>query len=254
MNSDAFEQSRELTDALREELRDIRRDVEAMVDSSMRRAADPERIEALVREAVRREMKARSSWLVTNAAWLAPVAAALVGLALGLSLFAVLSVRSRPSPPVEQAAVESAPVARAVLQVQAPDPARTAARYDSLFAARDPVFEPLLQLLERPDGNMTVRAAAAAWRLGRLNETNRGVLHSAFVQLALHQLDATIPVDGGLMRNPCRGASCDALLRVWRDQGERFAMPPYHAGVADDSAAIGVAERVLVMHGLESGG
>ncbi|MGH7555391.1 MAG: hypothetical protein ACREMQ_20510 [Longimicrobiales bacterium] len=257
MNSgDAFERSRELTDQLRDELRDIRRDVEALVEGEVRRATDPGRIEALVREAVRREMTARSSWLVTNAAWLAPVAAALVGLALGLSVFAIVSVRARTPQAAEQAAIviDPAPAARSVLPVETPDPANVAARYDSLFAARDTVFEPLLRLLERPDGNSTVRAAAAAWRLGRMNETYRGVLHSAFVQLALHELDPTIPVDGGFLRNPCRGTSCDALLRLWRVQGESFAMPPYHAGAANDSAAVRVAERVLVMHGLESDG
>jgi hypothetical protein len=251
-SKDAFERSREQTDQLREELKDIRRDVEALVEDEVRRAADPARIEALVRQAVSRELTTRTPWLVTNAFWVGPLTGALVGLAIGLSAFTLVSVR-RGTPAADAvmvaaadpgAAPESAPPAASPRR----EPAQLAARYDSLFDARAAAFDPLLRAVESSTSNEIVRSAIAAWRMGGMTAVQRERLHAALVQLALRDAgEAGITIDGGMLRDPCRGASCGALLAVWREQGERLTMPVYTATAAEDNAAVRIAERVLVL-------
>ncbi len=251
-----FQRSRELTEEVREGLRDIRRDVAAIVDAEVRRAANPAKIEALAREAVRREIVAKTPWLITNAIWVGPVTGALLGLALGLSIFASLRVRGGKEPADAPAGVVAdvrAGTAAGAAALSDPlAPVHLAARYDSLFGARDSAFLPMLRSLEAATASASVRAAVAAWRRGLMTEAQQERLHSAFVQLTLREIDPAVPLDGGILRSPCRGSSCRALLRMWSDRERRLALPPFHTGATGDSAAIRIAERVLVLARVES--
>lgn len=255
-----FDRERELTESLREELRDLRRDVEAIVEREVRRAADPARIEATVRESVRREISARTPWLIANAAWVGPLAGVLVGLALGISVFALVASRRGDGSPVDSPPVamsnpspNGAAAAAPSASEAARDAASQAARYDSLFEARSPMFDLLIRSVDTGTTNPTVRAAIASWREGSMTPTEADRLHVAFLQLVLRDaVDLGLEIDGGILRNPCRGSTCGALLRVWQDRGERMGLPAWHAGVAEDSAAVAVVERMLVLDRLEA--
>jgi hypothetical protein len=126
-----------------------------------------------------------------------------------------------------------------------------AAVYDSLWAARSPVFEPLLERLEGVTGESTVRRALDAWRAGSATPLQRDLLHSALVQYSLREMGADLSVDGQLLRNPCRGASCSALLNFWETRREEFALPPVPEDAPRNTDALRVAENVLVLRTLE---
>lgn len=252
---DAYRASRQQTERLEQELRDVRRDVEAIVTQEVRRATDPARVEAVVRDAVRREMAARTSWLAAQAKWVAPLAGLLLGLALGLSIFAVV-VAQRDGAAISDgttvatldAPAASAPTATRDTPAPAADPARVAARYDSLFGAADRAFLPLLGAVDSATTNAVVHAGVAAWGRRPLTQPERDRLHAALVQLVLRDVaDPALVVDGEILRDPCRGTTCGALLRVWRERGRELSLPAYHAAAAEDGAAVRQAERVLVM-------
>jgi hypothetical protein len=255
---DAYRASRQQTERLEQELRDIRRDVEAIVTQEVRRATDPARVEAIVRDAVRREMAARTSWLAAQATWVAPLAGLLLGLALGLSIFAVVVARRDGAAMADGTTVATldAPAAAASPEAPAPviDPARVAARYDSLFGAADRAFLPLLAVVDSATTNAVVHGAVAAWGQRALTPAEKDRLHGALVQLALRDLvDPGLVVDGEILRDPCRGTTCGALLRVWRDRGRELSLPAHHAAATEDGTAVRQAERVLIMSRLAAG-
>jgi hypothetical protein len=125
--------------------------------------------------------------------------------------------------------------------------------YDSIWRARSPLFEPLLAQLEDATTESGVRSALDAWRSGTLTPLQGDLLHSALVQLALEQeIGADLNVDGQLLRNPCRGASCTALLNFWETRAGSVGLPPVPENAPTDLAALRVAENVLVLKALEN--
>jgi hypothetical protein len=129
--------------------------------------------------------------------------------------------------------------------------------YDSIWRARSPLFDPLLGQLEDATSERSVRSAIEAWRAGNLTPLQGDLLHSALVQLALEQqIGADLTVDGQVLRNPCRGASCTALLNFWETRAGSVGLPPVPENAPTDLAALRVAESVLVLKALEraSGG
>jgi hypothetical protein len=127
-----------------------------------------------------------------------------------------------------------------------------AAVYDSLWSARSPMFDPLFERVESATRETTVRRALAAWRAGSATPLQRDLLHSALVQYALREeMGAELSVDGQLLRNPCRGASCSALLNFWETRRDDYALPPIPEDAPRNTQALRVAENVLVLRTLE---
>jgi hypothetical protein len=132
------------------------------------------------------------------------------------------------------------------------DASQRAAVYDSLWDARSPLFEPLLVHLERATSDRAVNDALEAWRAAALTPLQSDLLHSALVQYALTQeTGADLTVDGQLLRNPCRGTSCSALLNFWETRKDSLGLPPVPEDAPTDPAALRVAENVLVLEALE---
>lgn len=258
MSGDPFRDEQALTDALRDELRQVRGDVEAIVRREVTRAGiDPAHVQAVVRQAVAKELDARTPWALARIRWVGPAIGAAVGLALGLSVFAVYAVRRAPeSPPTPVAQTEApAPPAaeRAATAVRA-DPAALAARYDSLLLAHAPPLGALVDALDPLTRNPDVRTAIAAWRLGRMSDTQRDRLHAALVQSVLRaEVDSALVIDGDILREPCGGRSCGALLELWRESGEALGLPAWSEGAAADVDAIRMVERILVLDRAERG-
>jgi hypothetical protein len=258
VSGDAFRDEQALTDALRDELRQVRGDVEAIVRQEVARAGiDPAHVQAVVRQAVAKELDARTPWALARIRWVGPAIGVAVGLALGLSTFAVFAVRRAPVPPQEPVAQAEAPAPPAALQT-APDvradPAALAARYDSLLAAHAPPLGALVDALDPQTRNADVRTAIAAWRLGRMSDTPRDRLHAALVQAVLRaEVDSALTIDGNILREPCGGRSCGALLKLWQERGEAFGLPAWSADAAADVTTIGTVERILVLDRAERG-
>lgn len=261
MSGDAFRDEQALTDALRDELRAVRGEVEAIVRREVTRAGiDPAHVQAAVRQAVAKELDARTPWALARIRWVGPALGLAVGLALGLSVFAVYAARR--APPVEPAQVAAAdgdaaaPAAaeRASSLPERVDPAALAARYDSLLAAHAPPLGALVDALDGQTPSADVRTAIAAWRLGRMSETQRERLHAALVQSVLRaEIDSALVIDGDILRDPCGGRSCGALLKLWQQRGEALGLPAWSAASAADVAAIRTVERMLVLERAERG-
>jgi hypothetical protein len=258
---DAFRESQELTERLRDELKDIRLDVDAIVREEVARSnLDPARVEAIVREAVKRELNANTPWLIAQQQWLLPAIGLLLGISIGLSAFAIVRLRALTPPATQVAAnttagaTPAATVAAPAAAPAPPDPARLAARYDSLFANFSPALDGLVRRVEAASRDQTLKTAIAAWRLGQISPELATRLHSAFVQISLRDaVDSTLAVDGGILRNPCSGSSCGAMLRLWRESGARYDLPPF-PGEPVDAARLAIAERALIMHAVAPGG
>jgi hypothetical protein len=134
-----------------------------------------------------------------------------------------------------------------------PDSAgQRAAVYDSLWQAHSPIFDPLFARIESSTSETTVKRALGAWHNGSLTALQKDLLHSALVQYALREeMGADIAVDGQLLRNPCRGASCSALLNFWEARGQGFGLPPVPEDAPRNTQALRTAESVLVLKTLE---
>ncbi|HZD04640.1 MAG TPA: hypothetical protein VE173_06975, partial [Longimicrobiales bacterium] len=134
-------------------------------------------------------------------------------------------------------------------------PAQVAARYDSLFESRDSALAPLLADLEEGSAE-PVQAAVTDWRGGApLEPGPRRRLHDALVQAAVNRLAGTdLVLDGLLSRNPCGGASCGAVLRLWETRGPELGLPAYLPDASAREGVLPTVERVLVMRGLEVSG
>lgn len=147
-------------------------------------------------------------------------------------------------PAAGEAPAESAPPLASLPD----DPAARQALYDSLFAARSPLFDPLLATLEAEAGNRDIERALGAWRGNSMDAQFADLIHSALLQHVLRGAsDPRIVIDGQVLRNPCRGRSCTALLNVWEQQGDRYRLPPVPAEAATDPRALRQAEAALVL-------
>jgi len=258
VSGDPFRDEQALTEALRAELRQVRGDVEAIVRQEVTRAGiDPAHVQSLVRQAVAKELDARTPWALARIRWVGPAVGVAVGLALGLSLFAVYATRRAPATPPQPVAQAEAP-APAVTEPATPavrsDPAALAARYDSLLAAHAPPIGALVDALDPLTRDPDVRTAIAAWRLGRMSDAQRARLHAALVQSVLRtEVDSALVIDGNILRAPCGGRSCGALLKLWQERGEAFGLPAWTADAPTDSQAIATVERLLVLDRAERG-
>jgi hypothetical protein len=265
---DPFERGQRESEELRKALDDLRDDIRAMVREEMaRRDEVPADVEGSIREAVRIEVRSHTA---PRPFW-GSVGLVAVGVVIGLAMGAlgygalVVGADDRESPVAtagEEAEVD-APGASA--SGSPPDdrenptpatPDERAALYDSLLATRSARLEPLVLRLEAAGAAAPVLAAVEAWRAGReLDPEERRRLHDGLVQLSLNEeAGAGLALDGLLTRAPCRGSSCGALLELWTERGTELGMPPAPEGAAADSAALAVAERVLVLRRAEAGG
>jgi hypothetical protein len=258
--SDPFREGQEAAEEARRELEILREDVAAMVRDEVGRAGMPRsELERVVAEAVRREAEAQASTPVWQSVGLVAVGA-LIGVVVGAFGYGALfggdevpAASARGPEPAESSAVASQdPPA---VQPQPPTPDETADRYDSLFAARDTLLSPLVATLESGSA-APVMEAVGAWRAGdTLTDPQGRRLHDALVQAALNALaGTTLSLDGLLTRNPCGGASCGALLELWRARGDELGMPPLPEEGTPSSDILAVAEKVLVMKWMEARG
>jgi hypothetical protein len=150
--------------------------------------------------------------------------------------------------PAPAAPVPSAPGATSVLVALPADAPGRTALYDSLWAARSPLFAPLLAAVERDSEDRAIGRAVASWRAGSVDMQEGDLLHSALVQQALNlRLGRDLEIDGQLLRNPCRGTSCSALLDLWRAQSERYGFPAMPADAATNTTALRQVEVALVL-------
>ena len=149
---------------------------------------------------------------------------------------------------------EDAPPAAERFFVMLPaEPNQRAAIYDSLWMARSPLLSPLVERTEElaPDGAVT--DATARWRAGaQLTPLQEDILRSALVQTVLRaSVDQGLQVDGQLLRNPCRGRSCSALLNLWESRGGSYGLPPVPADAPTNVDAMRRAENVIMLRELE---
>ncbi len=254
-----FEDAVRETDRYRTELESLREEARAAARAEVQSSAlKRERLEALVRELVTRELRAqRGPWWWFGArdagdAWLRLLAAAgIVVVLVGTGVFAGAKLFAPEPAPV--AATTDAQAPADASETTAPTPATPealAARFDSLFQARDALLAPLVAEVESLTTADPVRAAAAAWRTNAaLNPAQVERLGSALAQAALNRFiapaDAPLTLDGMIRRSPCAGASCDALLAAWRSPPLNAPLPAYDPAAGED--VLRVVERVLVM-------
>jgi hypothetical protein len=151
-----------------------------------------------------------------------------------------------PTPPPPDTAV---PDSAAVPAVATPptDPAARQVYYDSLFAARSSLFDVLIAAVEPETKDRPVKRAIAAWRAGPVDAQDADLIHSALLQHELKSVDPRIEIDGQVLRNPCRGRSCTALLTVWKTQRERYGLPPVPADATTNAKVLRQAEAAVVL-------
>lgn len=258
--SDGFRDGQELTRALRAALKDVRGDVEAIVRREVERAGiDETQVRALVRRAVAAELDARTPWALARIRWVGPAVGLAVGLALGLSVFAVYAARGADRgaavPAATATADSAASAAEQTVAPARPAPAQLVARYDSLFEAAAPPLGALVDRLSIETRRDEVRTAVAAWKQGRMSADQRERLHAALVQSVLRaEIDSTLAIDGSILREPCGGRSCAALLRLWEERGPEFGLPVWPGVASADGVALRTVERLLVLDRAERAG
>jgi hypothetical protein len=153
-----------------------------------------------------------------------------------------------PAQPGEAAPEPAVPATESVLATLPAEAAGRTALYDSLWTARSPLFEPLVAKVESDSDDRAVERAVAAWRDGSVDVQEGDLLHSAFVQAALNlRAGRQLELDGQLLRNPCRGGSCTALLDLWRSQRERYGLPEVPSDATTNTTALRQAEVALVL-------
>ena len=138
--------------------------------------------------------------------------------------------------------------------IMLPDDARQkAAVYDSLFRARSPLFRPLLDTVADLTSESRVRQAVGEWGEGSLTPLGEDLLRAAIVQYVLRsEVDGDLALDGQLLRNPCRGEACSALLNLWETRGEEYGLPAVPDDAPLDTDALRMAEGVVVLRRLEN--
>lgn len=160
------------------------------------------------------------------------------------------SVATVPTPlPAEVVA----PVAGPSLAQLPGDPAARQAFYDSLFAARSPLFDPLLTALDEATTDRPVKRAITAWKEGPVDAQDADLIHSALLQHVLRaDTDPRIQIDGQVLRNPCRGGSCTALLTLWEKRRVYLGLPAVPSDAATNAAALRQGEAALVLDWMRS--
>lgn len=154
-----------------------------------------------------------------------------------------------PAPAVAPSAAtgDSAKGAGPLAQLPTDASARQAL-YDSLFTARSPLFEPLLSTIQSESSDKGVQRALTDWKSGSVDAQDADLIHSAFLQHVLKgEVDPRIEVDGQVLRNPCRGRSCSALLNVWEHQQAKYGLPPVPDNAPTDPRALRQAEAAVVL-------
>ena len=199
-----------------------------------------------------------SGWgLQDRRARIAAIVALVVLAVAGIGWFAIggLQKDETPTPvdttavaPVVVAPVPAAPTPAPDVLASAPaDPAALVVFYDSLFAARSPIFDTLIATVEQQTSDRPLKRAIAAWRGGSMDAQQIDLVHSAMVQRVLKlDTDPRITLDGQLLRNPCRGRACLALLKFWKVKGIQYGLPQVPADAATNVAGLRQAEVALV--------
>lgn len=266
---DGFNEGRDAAEDLRRAVESIREDVRAVVREEVADQGLPEsELKRMVGRFVREELAAARS---RRPRW--PAAALLAaGLATGL-LAGAVGYRVLAGPAGDgtgagatRPATSDTGGARAggesVAGTSAEEtsagpatPEERAARYDSLLQAGAPELAPLLADLEGAAA-APVLDALATWRAGDALEPGpRRRFHDALVQAAVNRLSgAGLTLDGLVARNPCGGASCGALLRLWERREGEWDLPRYPPGAEAREAGLPIVERVLVLQALEASG
>ena len=258
MDDREFEHERKLTGMYRDALDAFREDARGVVREEVDAARPrPDELENLVRGVVAEEVGRRGGtgsaaglpW--SSAGLAATMAIAVLGVVWGI---AAVAGRGGISPNgaggtgggggVAGAAADSSEETGQVAAEVLPGPAhaiRLAARYDSLFAARDPRLGAVL---------LAIPAAGRAPALDGWTEGGNGkVVHDFLVQIALRAVvDTTLDVDGTILRGPpCRGDTCGALIEHWRARRGDPRYPPLGPDPAVDTAGLAQVERILIL-------
>ena len=55
-----------------------------------------------------------------------------------------------------------------------------------------------------------------------------------------------------MLRNPCRGRSCTALLDLWKSQRQIYGLPAVPADATTDAGALRQAEAAVVLQWLRA--
>lgn len=128
------------------------------------------------------------------------------------------------------------------------DPAVRAQVYDSLWQARSPLFDPLIRRIDEETDQGRVDMAISAWREGGMAPIQEDLLHTLMVQLALREeVDSNLSLDGTLLRNPCRGDSCSALLNFWEVGSDEYVLPEMPDDAPRNTEALRAVEAALVL-------
>jgi len=129
------------------------------------------------------------------------------------------------------------------------DASLRAAVYDSLWQARSPLFDPLLEEVREATDEGAVERSLVAWASDApLAPLEDDLLRNALVQYVLREeMGGELAVDGQLLRNPCRGNSCSALLNLWETRGQAYGLPPVPDDAPRNPTALRVGENVIVL-------
>ncbi len=133
-------------------------------------------------------------------------------------------------------------------------PAARRALYDSLAQARSPLFEPLLDSVTATTTHGDVKNAVDAWTSpGEVSAKERDLVEAAMVQWILkREVDQRVELDGELLRNPCRGRSCSALLNLWQMGKDRYNFPPMpDEDATTDTQGLATVQAAVVLHWLQ---
>ena len=260
-----------LTEFLKAELLSLRKDVESMVGQEVKRVGLPkERAESLVRDMAKQaleELGVRPS-LFGSMRLAAPrprdreeyhdpdasgfalsgrmlLRASLVLIALAGVFHGGRLYERRQVPPADRTATRPPPETRMVQEAPLVAGTTDEARYDSLFAARAPVVQELVDALELQNVDPVLRTAIQAWRNGTATAAQKDRVHVGLLQSVLREWEPSLSLDGLMTRQPCGGNTCGALLRAAAERPD-WEIPPLEAIPTD--SAVRAAEKRIVYH------
>ncbi len=258
-----MERDREVTSAYRDAIESFAQDVRRAADDELERAREAlaeerertfEETRDLARAVVARARDEAAAERPTGPPWASASLAAVLALGVLGSGWGVVRLVDRvmpgdnpaaggePAASTPSSAADAAPVEPDPASDPVADPATLAARFDSLFDARD---DRLRQLGLR-SGRDDVARRIEAWANGDAGEDR--FVHDALVQIALRESGAAdLVVDGTILRGPCQGQTCRALIEHWGRRAGDPAYPPMGPNPAADGAALSLVERVVVL-------